>query len=112
MAKVIVTKRLEREINKKFKKESIEVFELIYSLKENPNKGKPLGNVGNILIKELKYNPFRFYFITNGYKLKFLEKNEINDILIKFVRMSNKKDQQKVIDEIKDVLRMFGGEGF
>ena len=110
MAKVIVTKRLEDEINKKFKKESIEIFNLIYSLKEHPLKGKIVGQVGGIIIKELKYESFRFYFVTDGYKIKILEKGELVEILIKFVRMSDKKNQQRVIDEIKVILRKFGQE--
>ncbi len=75
------------------------------SIKENPKKGKLIGSVGNIIIKELRYKSYRFYFITDGFKLKFLKLNEVNDLLIKFVRMSDKKSQQKVIDEIKKVLR-------
>jgi len=112
MAKVIVTKNLEDLINKKFKGESVKVFELIYSLKNNPKKGKPIGQVGSILVKEIRYKSFRFYFITDGYKLKLLDTNELADLLIKFVRMSNKKDQQKTIDEIKTILKKFGKEGF
>jgi len=112
MAKVIVTRRLDEEINKKFKGESIKIYQLIYSLKDNPKKGKPVGNVGSIVIKELRFESFRFYFITDGFKVKFLKIEELNDILIKFVAMSNKKDQQKVINEIKHILRTLGTEGF
>ncbi len=112
MAKVIITKKLESEINKKFKSESVKIFGLMYSLEENPRKGKPVGQVGGILIKELKYKKFRFYFITDGFKLKFIGINELNNLLLKFVRMSDKKSQQKAIDEIKQVLRRFGKEGF
>ena len=64
------------------------------------------------LIKEIKYNVFRFYFITDGFKIKMLGKDELEDLLIKFVKMSDKKSQQKTIDEIKHVLRNFGEEGF
>ena len=32
-------------------------------MEENPNKGKLLGNVGGIVIKEIKYKNFRFYFV-------------------------------------------------
>lgn len=112
MAQVIITKELEEKINKKFKKESIEIFELIYSLKENPTKGKIVGQIGGIVIKEIKYKSFRFYFITEGFKLKLLSSSELKDLLIKFVRMSDKKDQQKIIDEIKNILRSLGEEGF
>ena len=112
MAKVVITLFLEEQINKKFKGESVKIFELFNSLKENPKKGKSLGNVGDIIIKELRYRNFRFYFITEGYKVKFLKSEELKDLLIKFVRMSDKKYQQKVIDEIKVILRSLGSEGF
>ena len=112
MAKVIITKSLEAEINKKFKGESIKIFELMKSLEDNPKKGKPLGNVGGIIIKEIRYSLCRFYFIADGYKIKMLGASELKDLIIKFVRMSDKKDQQKVINEIKDVLRKLGEQGF
>ena len=112
MAKVIITKDLEDEINRRFKGESVKIFELIYSLKENPKKGKPIGQVGGIVIKEIKYEKCRFYFVTDGFKLKLLSIQELSDLLIKFVRMSDKKTQQKTIDEIKIILKKFGQEGF
>src|SRR3989344_4369741 len=112
MVKVIITKRLEEEINKKFKKESVEIFDLMFSLEESPFKGKIVGQVSGIIVKELKYNENRFYFITDGYKIKLLEKGELSDLFVKFVRMSGKKDQQKLIDGIKEILRKFGEEKF
>jgi len=112
MAKVIITSTLEEEINKKFKQESVEIFSLLRTLEDNPKKGKAVGVVGAILVKEIKYNKFRFYFITDGYKVKFLKTEELNDLLIRFVRMSEKKDQQKIINEIKHVLRSLGEERF
>ena len=112
MAKVEITRALLEEIKKKFKSESHEIIDLMESLEENPKKGKPVGQVGGIVIKELKYGKFRFYFITDGFKLKFLEIQELNELLIKFVRMSDKKTQQKTIEEIKIVLKNFGKEGF
>ena len=112
MAKVVITKKLEEEINRKFRGESVEIFSLIYSLEESPHKGKIVGQVSGIIVKELRYKSFRFYFITDGFKIKLLGKEELNNLLIKFVRMSDKKDQQKVIDEIKYILRKFGEERF
>ena len=112
MAKVIIIKELQEEINKIFKKKSVEIFQLMESLEENPHKGKPIGNVGGIVIKELRYENYRFYFITDGFKIKMLQKSQLEDLLIKFVRMSDKNDQQKVIDEIKYILRTLGEEGF
>jgi len=112
MAKVIITKKLEEEINKKFKGESVKIFNLMNSLKESPQKGKIVGQIGGIVVKEIKYGPFRFYFITDGFKIKLLRKEELENLLIKFVRMSDKKTQQKVINEIKYILRNFGEENF
>jgi hypothetical protein len=112
MAIVYIAHFLEKEINKKFKKESIKIFSLIYSLEQNPKKGDIIGSIGNILIKEIKYNKFRFYFITDNFKIKFLKTDELNDLIIKFIRMSDKKDQQKTIEEIKNILRKLGKEGF
>lgn len=112
MAEVIITESLKNEILKKFKKESKKIFKLIYSLKENPKKGKEVGCVSNIVIKELKYEKYRFYFITNGFDIKFLEIKNLQDLVIKFIRMSDKKNQQKIINEIKGILRKLGDEGF
>jgi hypothetical protein len=112
VAKVEISKKLKEEILKKFKNESLRIFDFMYSLKENPKKGKIVGQVSEILIKELKYKSFRFYFINNGYQLRILDVEELNDLLIRFVRMSNKKSQQKVINEIKETLKKIGEEGF
>jgi len=112
MAKVIIINSLFKEIMNKFNGESHEIIDLLETLEKDPKKGKPMGNVGGIVIKELKYKGFRFYFITNGYKIKVLSEKDLSDLLIKFVRMSDKKEQQKVIDEIKSILRKFGEEGF
>lgn len=112
MAIVFIHSSLEKKIEKKFKKESIEIFTLLVSLEQKPKKGKEIGHIGNIAIKEIKYKKFRFYFITDNYKIKFLSIDELKDIIIKFVRMSEKKDQQKTIEEIKTVLKNIGEEGF
>ncbi len=112
MAEVIITESLKEEIFKKFKKKSKKIFKLLYSLKENPNKGKKLGQIRGILIKELKYENFRFYFITNGFEIKLLNINDLQNLVIKFIRMSDKKSQQKTINEIKNILRNLGERGF
>lgn len=112
MAEIIITKQLEEEIDKKFKESSVDIFLLMRSLEENPKKGKEVGVIGKTVIKELKYANFRFYFITDGYKVKFLRVEELKDLVIKFIRMSGKKDQKETIEEIKNVLRKIGTEGF
>jgi len=112
MAKVRIAESLKNEILKKFKEESKKIFRQMYFLGENPRKGKELGNIGGIVIKEIRYKSFRFYFITDGNKLKVMDETELVDLLIRFVRMSDKKDQQKTINEIKYILKKFGTEGF
>jgi hypothetical protein len=112
MAKVIITESLKNEIFDKFKKESKKIFKLIHSLKDNPKKGKIVGQVSGIIIKEIKYEKFRFYFIANGFQIKALNLKDLQNLVIKFIRMSDKKTQNKVIEEIKSVLRKLGEDGF
>ena len=108
----MIAERLKDEILKKFKGESKKMFKQMYSLKDNPKKGKLLGIIGGIAVKEIKYEGFRFYFITDGYKLKIMDESKLVDLLIRFVRMSDKKDQQQTINEIRKILLNFGSNGF
>ncbi len=112
MAKVEIVQTLLDEIKAKFKGESHKIIDLLETLEENPHKGKAVGHVGGIAIKELKYSSFRFYFILDEHKLKIFSKEELEDLLIRFVRMSDKKTQQKTIDEIKSILRNLEKEDF
>ena len=105
MVKVIITYALECEIDRKFKGDSGKIFRLLRSLEVSPKKGKLVGTVDNVAIKELKYKSFRFYFLADAFKIKFLSIDKLEDLLIKFVRMSDKSSQQKVIGEIRDFLR-------
>jgi hypothetical protein len=112
MARVEILESLYGEIEKKFKKEAEKVFKLLKSLEENSSKGKTLGIASGLTMKELKYKSFRFYFITDGFKIKCLNEEDLIDLLIKFVRMSDKKSQQKTINEIKTILQILGPKGF
>ena len=60
MVQVDIVPSLEEEIYKHFKGESVEVLKHLKSLETSPHKGKALGHVGRIIIKELKYEGFRF----------------------------------------------------
>ena len=110
MAKVIITKILQEEILRKFKSSSEKIFLLMRSLEKSPHKGKIVGNVGGIIIKEIKYGKFRFYFITDGFMLKFATKDELAKVIIKFVSMSDKKNQQEIINKVKKTLHSLGFE--
>lgn len=112
MAQVEIVRSLFEQIKTKFKGEAHKIIDLLESLESSPKKGKLLGVVGEIVIKELKYKNFRFYFITDGFKIKCLGEEELADLLLIFVRMSDKKHQQKTIDEIKHILKIIGPRGF
>lgn len=112
MAKVEIVDSLAKEIKKKFKGESHKVVKILRSLEKNPNKGKIVGRVDEILIKELKYNGFRFYFLVDGNILRVYSREELVNLLIKVVRMSDKKTQKKIISEIETILKKIGEEEF
>ncbi|MFH1649834.1 MAG: hypothetical protein ABIA93_04755 [Candidatus Woesearchaeota archaeon] len=112
MADVRIVHDLLVNIKKTFSRsEANKVLNLIATLEGNPKKGKLVGNVGGLLINELKYKKFRFYFIVEGHKLKVFSEEELVNLLIMVVRMSDKKEQKKTIDEIREVLRKIGPEG-
>ena len=113
MAKVIITDALFKIIKKKFSTTEADlIIDILESLETKPHKGTALTNIGKVLIKEIKHKKYRFYCITDGHILKFGTEEEISSLLIKFVKMSDKKDQQKTINEIKHVLISMGFKGF
>jgi hypothetical protein len=52
------------------------------------------------------------HFTTGGSTLRIMDQIKCTDLLLRFVHMSDKKDQQKTIDEIKNVLLKFGAGKF
>ncbi len=112
MAKVEIVHSLFKEIEKKFKGEAHKIIDLMETLENNPKKGKLLGSIVGMVIKEIKYKSFRFYFIIDGHKLKFFDEENLTEMLIRFVRMSNKKEQQQTINEIRKILINLGPKGF
>lgn len=112
MARIEITRPLFEAIEKKFKAQAEAVFDLIEATATNPHKGKELSTVGGVVIKEIRYEGFRFYFIADGHALRFASEEELADLLLRFVRMSDKKTQQKTIEEIKEILRTIGPSGF
>lgn len=103
---------LEAEINKRFKAQAVEILEYLKTLETEPKRGKPLGRVGNISIKELKYGGYRFYSITDPHQVRFFKKKELINLLLRFVRISDKKSQRETIEEIREVLLKIGPDGF
>jgi len=108
MIKIVILNSLRNEIFKKFKRDSGKVYSLVRGLKDNPRKGKILGQVGKISIRELRHKGFRFYYLIDGNKLDLFDKEKAKELLIKFVRMSKKNDQQRTINKIKLILKRIG----
>jgi len=109
MARVTISEELYKEIDKTFPlKEAKTVVHLIMSLEEQPKKGKTVGVVDKTIIKEIKHGKYRLYCVTDGHTLRFGTTEELAHLLIKFVRMSDKKKQQKTINEIKEILKKIG----
>jgi len=99
------------EIKKHFSEvEGNSIFDTLESLGENPRKGKILTSVTGFVIKEVKHKKWRFYCVTDGHVLKFGTEDQLHELIIKFVRMSGKKNQQQTINKIKKVLDAFGFE--
>jgi len=112
MIRIVVTKELRNKIFKIFKRESKKVYKLLFSLKENPNKGKLLATIGTMHLKELRYKSFRLFFIMNRNELHLFNEKKFKELLIKFISMSKKNNQQKTIDEIRQVLEKIREEEF
>jgi len=45
-----------------------------------------------------------------GYKIEVLDDKELFDLIIKFIEMSDKKDQQEIVNKIKKFAKSFGNE--
>lgn len=102
--KIEIPNELGQKIYKKFKKESGKIVDLLYTLEDNPNKGKFLARIGTLLLKELKYKSFRVYFFLDGNKLYLFNEEKLKEILIRFLEMSKKNDQKQTIETLKKVL--------
>lgn len=112
MIRIIIVTSLRKAIWKTFKKDSLKVFNLIRELESNPNKGKRIGQVGIISIRELKFRSFRFYYILNSNTLSLFNKEKLSDLLIKFIAMSKKNGQQKTINKINSILEYLDSDEF
>ena len=112
MTRIVIMPSLAKTISKTFSKaEAHKVIDRIESTAAQPRKGKTLGAVGGLLIKELKYKKYRLYFIVDHDQLRYYDQEGLAELLLMFVRMSDKKHQHDTIDEIRRVLKTIGPEG-
>ncbi len=112
MIKIVILNSLRDKIYKIFKQDSLKVYKKIKQLKTNPHKGKILTNVNDITLRELKYGSFKLYYIIDKNKLSLFNEEKLKELLIKFIAISKKNNQKRTINEIKNVLRNIGDEGF
>ncbi|MFP4567502.1 MAG: hypothetical protein ACLFN8_01015 [Candidatus Woesearchaeota archaeon] len=74
----------------------------------SPADGDFVTLITNIVIREERLKSFRFYFIVQDSKKHIITKEELKNLIIKFVALSKKNNQQHVIDKLKEDLKKFG----
>ncbi len=74
----------------------------------SPSDGDFVTMVSGIVIREKRLKTFRFYFIFENAKKHVVSLDELKDLIIQFVALSKKNNQQHVIDKLKDDLSRFG----
>ena len=110
MVVVKIDESLVKKLEKRFNaKELKEIKSLFLTLQENPYQGDVLYAFGNFVLKEKKYKTFRFYFLHSRKILIIKDVEKLKDEIIRFIEMSKKNDQQKVIDRLKGMLGRLGG---
>ena len=106
MIKVIIENSLVKKLEKKFnKKELKELKELFLSLQTNPFQGDFLYSFGNFVLKEKKYKSFRFYFLHSKKLLIIKDANQLQEEIIRFIEMSKKNNQQRIINKLKKMMK-------
>lgn len=110
MARVIITRTLKERILKRFGGEAETIFSKMHRLGRTPKGGKALTKIGSLMLGEIRFRGYRFYYVTDAYKVKFLSVHELEDLIIRFVEYFDKKHQHKTIEKLKDALRIVRDE--
>lgn len=106
MVKVVIDVRLQKKLEKKFNKAELnDLKQLFLSLQDNPFQGDFLHTFGSFVLKEKKYKSFRFYFLHSKKLLVIKDIADLKDEVIRFIEMSKKNNQQRVIDKLKNFLK-------
>lgn len=74
----------------------------------SPSEGDFVAIISNIVIREKRLKSFRFYFIVKETKKHVITEQELKNLIIKFVALSKKNNQQQVINKLKEDLNKFG----
>lgn len=106
MVTVRIDQSLVKKLEKKFnKKELKKIKEMFLSLQTNPYQGDLLFVFGSFVLKEKKHNTFRFYFIHTKKILIIKDVEKLKDEIIRFIDMSKKNDQQRIINKLKEMTK-------
>lgn len=104
MVKVVIENSLVKKLERKFQSSELkEIKQLFLSLEENPFQGKLIGTIGPVILKEKKYKSFRFYFIIS--KQLVIVRENLESEVIRFIEMSKKNNQERVIKKLREILR-------
>ena len=99
---VIFTKAFQKEYKKKVGKNDYYFKKLINLV---PTDGKHLALIKDVELKEKILKTFRFYFVQKRNKIKVMTEQELKKHIIKFIKISKKNDQSKVIEKLKKDLK-------
>ncbi len=106
MVIVRIDESLIKKLEKRFNKQELkEIKNLFLSLQDNPFQGDLLYAFGNVVLKEKKYKTFRFYFVHSRKILIIKDVEELKDELVRFLEMSKKNNQQKIINKLKNMIK-------
>jgi len=106
MVIVRIDESLIKKLEKRFNKQELkEIKNLFLSLQDNPFQGDLLYAFGNVVLKEKKYKTFRFYFVHSRKILIIKDVEELKDELVRFLEMSKKNNQQKIIKKLKNMIK-------
>ena len=104
MARVIITRTLKDRLLNRFGGEAELILSKMNHLGSSPKSGKHLTTIGSLMLGEIRFRGYRFYYVTDAHKIKFLSVHELEDLIIRFVEYSE-KHQRETIEKLKDMLR-------
>lgn len=84
-------------------------LDLLLKLKDIvPTDGSFIARIGNVVLKEKKLSTFRFYFIYDNKQFLLLDEDELKRLIIRFIDVSKKNDQDRVITKLRADLKNNG----
>ena len=112
MVEVLIDEKVKTLVNTKFKSQKKEIVSSISSLKENPKKGDFVFGISNVECRELKIKGIRIFTVQYKNILYVATDDTFKDSIkvVDIAKKNKSKEQQKIIDEIKERVKSFGME--